>query len=443
MQRYSKLVTSCCIVVLCCIALLSLVWPTYRCFLATMINGNEGWNGFFADAAMGKMKLYPSLDKLITNNYPPLSFYVVGSIGKIIGDPILAGRLISLIAVLLIGFLIGRIIQKINGSWSAGIVGGAYFIATISLFFRGYVGMNDPQLLAQAIMVFGLFLFIQATASNQRYWVSIMVMVIAGFFKHNIITIPFAVLLWLVCKREWKTFFICCSFAACLIASGFICCYLAYGSDFFYNLMTPRTFIFRKVVDELFDLPSVALGMGVWLFIGWKHRRESYVPLISIIMLAALGVALIQRMGGGVSVNVHFDLIIAVAISIGVAFSFLKKELPCGVLLQAGFVIALMIPLLMRPTFLSFVRNFSPAHQQLIAHREQVITQKIAEVKAMSGNPICEPYLVFRAGKPFEIDLFNVEQRLASGKLLKSAITDRIKNGSLTEIKGREKICLE
>ena len=29
---------------------------------------------------MGRMPLYPSLDQLITNNYPPLSFYIVGDV---------------------------------------------------------------------------------------------------------------------------------------------------------------------------------------------------------------------------------------------------------------------------------------------------------------------------------------------------------------------------
>ena len=33
---------------------------------------NEAWNAYFADAAVGKMPLYPSTAQLITNNYPPL-----------------------------------------------------------------------------------------------------------------------------------------------------------------------------------------------------------------------------------------------------------------------------------------------------------------------------------------------------------------------------------
>src|SRR5262249_41883359 len=73
-------------------------WPVYRVFLNIEIENNEGWNAYFAGAAMGKMPLYPSAAQLITNNYPPLSFYSVGLSGRVISDPVLAGRLLSLVA---------------------------------------------------------------------------------------------------------------------------------------------------------------------------------------------------------------------------------------------------------------------------------------------------------------------------------------------------------
>ena len=47
------------------IAVWSFVWPVYRAFLNIEIENNEGWNAYFADAAMGKMPLYPSADQLI------------------------------------------------------------------------------------------------------------------------------------------------------------------------------------------------------------------------------------------------------------------------------------------------------------------------------------------------------------------------------------------
>jgi len=44
----------------------------------------------------------PAANSLITNNYPPLSFYVVGVVGLMSGDNIFAGRLIALISMLVV-----------------------------------------------------------------------------------------------------------------------------------------------------------------------------------------------------------------------------------------------------------------------------------------------------------------------------------------------------
>ena len=41
-------------------------------------NPNEGWNAFQAMRALGAGPLYPPPGGLTGNNYPPLSFYIVG-----------------------------------------------------------------------------------------------------------------------------------------------------------------------------------------------------------------------------------------------------------------------------------------------------------------------------------------------------------------------------
>jgi hypothetical protein len=46
------------------------------------LDPNEGWNAYFADAAIHGGVLYPAADALITNNYPPLSLAVWKSEGN-------------------------------------------------------------------------------------------------------------------------------------------------------------------------------------------------------------------------------------------------------------------------------------------------------------------------------------------------------------------------
>jgi hypothetical protein len=87
------------IAILAVLAMYFLVWPVWRLGFPIEIAQNEGWNAYHADAAMGAAPLYPASDTLIVNNYPPLSFYVVGGLAKVFGDALYVGRMLSIIAV--------------------------------------------------------------------------------------------------------------------------------------------------------------------------------------------------------------------------------------------------------------------------------------------------------------------------------------------------------
>src|SRR5215475_10109628 len=113
------------------IAILAFIWPVYRAFLNIEIVNNEGWNAYFEAAAMGKMPLYPSADQLITNNYPPLSFYIVGLAGRLVGDPVLAGRLLSLISVIAIATAVGLSVRRLGGTHVAAAISAAFYMATM------------------------------------------------------------------------------------------------------------------------------------------------------------------------------------------------------------------------------------------------------------------------------------------------------------------------
>ncbi len=63
------------------------------------LDPNEGWNAYHAAAAMSGQALYPGPQAYLVNNYPPLSYYVVGIAGLIVGDNIVAGRIVSLLAL--------------------------------------------------------------------------------------------------------------------------------------------------------------------------------------------------------------------------------------------------------------------------------------------------------------------------------------------------------
>lgn len=421
------------IFLLALLAILSVVYPV-RCIpWNVMICGpNEGWNAYFQDAVMTGKRLYPTPDQLITNNYPPLSFYAVGFVGKIVGDPILAGRWISFFGLLAISFFIFQIIRELGGDRSAGIVGASFFIATMGLFFERYVAMNDPQLLAQAIMIGSFLLFLKGFEERKTFFFSITLMIFAGFFKQNIITFPATALVWLFLRKGQSSFLKHFIFSTCLIVFGFAVCYLCYGSYFFFNFLTPRRFFPLQEVAALLDLQSLSLAAIISLPVLWRNRSKPNVALILICQAIGLGVHFLQRCGSGVDSNSLFCFMIAIALGVGMAFHLFapdKKEI-----FQTLFVVLLLIPLLFAPGMWLVKKGLSSDFNKEARWREESMQRIIKKIQALPGDVLTEPYVTYRAGKSFFVDGFNLEERIQAGTVSPMVLQDRVNKHQLTKV---------
>lgn len=72
--------------------------PVYRAFLPLQIENGGAWNAYHADTIRAGLPLYV-LDDFISNNYPPLSFYVVSALSAVLHiDVLYIGRVLSLAA---------------------------------------------------------------------------------------------------------------------------------------------------------------------------------------------------------------------------------------------------------------------------------------------------------------------------------------------------------
>jgi hypothetical protein len=419
------------------IAMWSFAWPVYRAFLNIEIENNEGWNAYFADAAMGKMPLYPSANQLITNNYPPLSFYIVGLVGRLVGDPVLAGRLLSLIAMVAIATAIALSVRRLGGSRVAARISAAFFVATISRFYISYAGMNEPQLLSEAIMAFGFLGFLIARSNDRGYVWPILVMAFAGFIKHNVIAMPLTAFLWLGLHRRREAVK-CFCVATIAVITGIAICYALFGRNFFLNILSPRQYSFKWELSSLRDLEGVSVALLACVYNAWARRRDASVRLCSCLIGIALGSNFLQRTGAGVDINAQFDLIIAVAMGLGLAFTQISlwpvaRPLRSGQA-QAILLLVVCVRLLaskqLQPVRLVFDHSF----KNEIAMREQAMTDSVERVRRIPGDVTCGKYLLvcYRAGKPLVVDTFNAEQRILAGALPKDAITARVAAGTLT-----------
>ena len=419
------------------IAALSALWPIYRSFLNIDIDLLEGWNAYYADAAMGRMPLYPSSGRLITNNYPPLSFYIVGLLGRVIGDTVLAGRLLSMVAVAVCAAVIALIIRRLGGTATAAGIGAAYFTATMCRFFTDYVGMNDPHLLAQAVMALGFLAFLRAMARNRGYAMPILVMAVSGFIKHSIIVMPLTAMIWLGIHRP-RQMLRSGLFAFCVIAAGFALCFCAFGPDFFANMTSPRAFLLKHAWGAVGHLQWVVVGLVTWGYVGITRRADPGVQLCSLMILLSLLVFFIKKTGDGVAHNAQFELVFSVAVGVGLAFAH-APFLPLARRYSPDtlrFVVLLAICVrLVASTRLEPVRLLAdPGFHAEIAARERAMSATMARIKTIPGDVVCSTLACYKAGKPFVVDPFNCRQRMMARKLPGDAIDKLVATGRLTII---------
>jgi hypothetical protein len=419
------------------IAIWSFAWTVYRAFMNVEIENNEGWNAYFADAAMGKMSLYPSADQLITNNYPPLSFYIVGLVGRFIGDPVLAGRLLSLVAVVAIAMAIALSVRRLGGSGVAARISGAFFVATMSRFFMPYVGMNEPQLLSEAIMAFGFLWFLIARSNDRGYVGPVLVMALAGFVKHNIIAMPLTSFLWLSLNRRREAVK-CFWVAAIAIVTGIAICYVLFGRDFFLNVLCPRHYSLKRSLQVVGELEWVSVGLLACLYNAWARWNDPSVQLCSWLIAIALGSYFVQKSGAGVDINAQFDLVIAVSSGLGLAFTQVSLwPVACRLgseQAQAVLLLVVCVRLLASKQLQPVRLIFDSSFRNEIAMRERVMSDNVERVRRIPGDVTCgrDMLVSYRADKPFVVDGFNAEQRILAGALPKDAIVARVAAGTLT-----------
>jgi uncharacterized membrane protein len=160
------------------------------------------------------------------NNYPPLSYYTVAALSSFGLDPVYAGRFLSLLSIVAITITIALLIRHFKGSRLAAFVGAMWFLATFAHFLGGSFGANDPNAVALAIMSGALFWLLRRQASGQTAYPAIALMVLGGFYKHNLVSIPLTAIGWLALENS-RSATRAALFGAALTFLGLSLCYLA------------------------------------------------------------------------------------------------------------------------------------------------------------------------------------------------------------------------
>ena len=406
--------------------------PIHRTFLHLPVDQNEGWNAYHALVALSGGTLYPPADSFISTNYPPLSFFVVGYAGKLIGDNIIAGRLIALASLLAVAVNVYRLTFLLGAERFFAAFSSLLFLLLIGTYAPEYRVMNDPEWLGHAFTTSGAVFFLRARERPRAFGyllLSSLLCVGGVMVKQNLIVLPLALFLWSIFddRRLLKSWTLLCL----VIGSSMLVLTIArYGAVFLQDVFLHQRVMSvhrlelnaMRYVMPLTPLVIYAALLGAAAIREWQTRWA----LTYVLIAGALGLFFLS--GELVGVNIVFDLIIALSIAAGLFGTRLasvstvsyRQWTPAAALVMASVCLPPLLQALQNSV--DIVRK---DHGQ-----KQAYGELIGEIAASKGPVACEmTSLCYWAGKPFELDGYNYLQKIKKGKVdaarLKQLIDER------------------
>ncbi len=370
---------------------MAVLWLLTRNVLAipshVPLDPNEGWNAAHAIAA----SLYPPPQSLMVNNYPPLSFYLIHALVRHGGDPVIAGRWVSLAAFLGTGVGLAAVLRLLDCGASANAM-AILFLAAVLLIASDYVGMNDPQLLGHALQIAALFLLLR-----ERPVASALLFAASLFIKHNLLALPLASAAWLILlDRRAGLEFLFWSIA--FVLAGLIAFQLGFGFGLLDQLASPRLWSLTNLAGAVSRLWWMLLPAAAMAGL-WPDRTSLLAALYGAV---ALTLGLVFAAGDGVDANAFFDL--AIALSLGLGLGVERGRWP---IVAAASLAPLLLFLGLRyhDNNYFFTKSFAAESGR-----------DIAFLKAKPGPVLCDQLsLCLWAGKPAEVDVFNIGEQIKTG----------------------------
>jgi hypothetical protein len=308
-----------------------LFYDALRMLYLTSIDYNEGWNVFQTLKILKGEPLYGSLSgfPLVLVNYPPLSFFIIGGLSFFTGSILLTGRIVAYISLLALSYLIFKIIENLTSQKTAALLGALLWLAIIGRMAGNYVGMHDPQLLANTFSLGAFYFYFkwEDTLTFQKVCVLAFFCSLAMFVKHLSITVPIALGITLLFNNR-KSFWIFTLSGIMISSLMFLGSWLYAGRDLFFNFLDlSRALSNRKLLEEIISLfrthflGVVFLPFLVLLIIG--HKK--WFPIAMYFVLSFILGFYVTR-GVGVDRNAWFDFFIASAIVFGLFAAGTRRQ---------------------------------------------------------------------------------------------------------------------
>jgi hypothetical protein len=397
---------------------------------------SEGWNAMVALRAMSDLPLYPQDQTLHTNNYPPLSFYLVGALGALVGDNIVAGRIVSLVGTVAIAGEIALTMRLLGAMWPVGTFAGLLFVGgAIGLDDRP-IGGNEPHMLAHAVMLAGLVVLLARQDSRAHVVGAAVLMVVAGLIKHSLLGLPLAVTVWLL-LNDRRAFGVWLAAASAASASALALLWLLYGASAFDNLLSERSYsLLRMMRATRSALQALQIPLAGSLFLMAVQPRDARIQLVGLYVAGSMLVTVVLVGGAGTGLNLFFDPMIALSLAAGLLLQRAGRWVAAETISPSRVRAALAAVLI-----LGMALNLpgDPVRALLDPSRmgeaEAATRADVAFVAGLEGPVLCESLaLCYWAGKKLEVDTFNARQGFLARRHDEQVLLDLLASGAFAAV---------
>lgn len=390
---------------------------------------NEGWNAYHAARVAAGEPLYTG-DPARLVNYPFLSFYLVAALKPIFGDVLMIGRGLNVVAFVMTAILSSQIIRRLGGGAIDMLFGAACVIGFQAIQAREWIAADEPQMLAEALMLAGLLCYVSGTPRVWRLAICAVLFAAGGFTKQNLVAIPLAVTFDLL-VRDKRQFLIWCGCGAIVLALFVGINQAAFGSGFWAEVFVPRPYHWHNVAYHARKL-IIAFK---WPIVGCVIYLLRPLPGSQRVLLCSYGAtALVSGAifsgGFGVAANIYLDLVIFMGLIAGLAVGRLRRAVLEGTVKfrYAGVVsLAFALPIVTRSPYYALPSLDFLAILHDYEQKDYKFDEIEASLRKQSGPVLCENLLLcFEAGKPLIMDPFIVNSQILANRLDGSVIIDEI-----------------
>lgn len=390
------------------LVILAMAVPLLRLAVPISRDYSEGWLAAWSSlAATDPAALYRLAqgNPFLANNYPPLFLLLAGHLAPLVGDAVLAGRLLGLIGLGACAGMTALLTQRLGTQWRWSLVAALAVLLYAALPFDQFLAASNPQWPALALVLGAIYPLLVPSPTRRAMALSLLCFGLAMLTKHNLLAFVPATLVWCArCHRPLLAHWLLSGALAALVIAGGL--QWTFGTAIWQQVFGfPRLFEAANARDGLLNLARFSPLWGVALVLCWQRRAQGPWTLLGIWLLFALVLGMVQRLVAGVAQNAFFEPVVAALVIC--AGSLGRGQPPAW---RSGLMLA---PLLFTAPDRLIMRWEEWQGAQAAERAQRAATALVAAAK---GPVLCEDLATcYWGGKPLTLDFFAYGQRLGSG----------------------------